>query len=351
MNTLGRDDAGHFAGNTEPFRHWDSTGEVPAGCAKCHSAGGLPEYIHNAGTEVVTKSGVQITGVVAQPPANGFMCSTCHDEANWPNRYAVTSVPFPSGVSLTFSTEKDADGNLKPVDANLCIECHQGRESTLTVNNYLAGKPLDTADPKISFKNVHYFAAGATLFGDAAKVAYEYDNQKYVGQNTVHPLNKCTDCHDVHKLTVKVDACKGCHTNVTGVDDLDKIRATTDTTDWNGNGDVTEGIFAEVDSFRQALYTAIQAAAEKNGTAITYDAATYPYFFVDADKDGKPDVDAKGAVVGYNAWTPRLLKAAYNYQYSIKDPGAFAHNPMYVLQFLYDSTKDLGGDVSKFKRP
>jgi hypothetical protein len=350
MGKLARDDAGHFAGNTEPFRHWDSTGEVPAGCAKCHSAGGLPEYIHNAGTLVVTKGGVQITGVVAQPPANGFMCSTCHDEANWPNRYAVTSVPFPSGVSLTFSTEKDADGKLKPVDANLCIECHQGRESTVTVNNGLAGKPVDTVDAKISFRNVHYFAAGATIFGDAAKGAYQYDNQKYVGQNTVHPLNKCTDCHDVHKLTVKTDACKGCHTNVAGVDDLENIRATTDTTDWNGNGDVTEGIFAEIDSFRTALYAAIQAAAEKNGTPIVYNSAAYPYFFVDADKDGKADTNDKGAIA-YNAWTPRLLKAAYNYQYSIKDPGAFAHNPMYVLQFLYDSTKDLGGDVSKFKRP
>jgi hypothetical protein len=350
MTKLARDDAGHFAGNTEPFRHWDAEGEVPAGCAKCHSATGLPEYIHNAGTEIVTKSGVQITGVVGQPVANGFMCSTCHDEANWPNRYAVTNVPFPSGVSLTFSTEKDADGNLKPVDSNLCIQCHQGRESTVTVNNYLADKPLDTADPKISFKNVHYFAAGATLFGDAAKGAYQYDNQKYVGQNTVHPLNKCTDCHDVHQLTVKVDACKGCHTSVASVDDLEKIRATTDTTDWNGNGDTTEGVYAEIDGFRVALYAAIQAYAETNGTPIVYDAASYPYFFVDANKDGKADTTDKGAV-GYNAWTPRLLKAAYNYQYSIKDPGAFAHNPQYVLQFLYDSTKDLGGDVSKFTRP
>jgi hypothetical protein len=350
MSKMARDDAGHFAGDTEPFRHWDSTGQVDAACAKCHSATGLPEYIHNAGTEVVTKSGVQITGVVAQPVSNGFMCSTCHDEANWPNRYAVTSVPFPSGVTLTFSTEKDADGNLKPVDANLCIECHQGRESTVTVNNYLGDKPLDTADPKIGFKNVHYFAAGATLFGDAAKGAYQYDKQTYVGQNTTHPLNKCTDCHEVHQLTVKVDACKGCHTNVTSVDDLEKIRATTDTTDWNGNGDVTEGIYSEIDGFRQALYAAIQAYAEKNGTPLVYDAASYPYFFVDANKDGKADTTDKGPV-GYNAWTPRLLKAAYNYQYSIKDPGAFAHNPMYVLQFLYDSTKDLGGDVSKFKRP
>ncbi len=351
MNKLARDDAGHFAGDTEAFRHWDNTGEVPAGCAKCHSAGGMSEYIHNGGTLVVTKSGVQITGVVGQPVANGFMCVTCHDESNWPNRYAVVNVPFPSGVSLTFSTEKDDKGNLKPVDANLCIECHQGRESTVTVNNYLAGKPLDTADAKISFKNVHYFAAGATLFGTDAKGAYEYDKQTYLGYNAIHPLNKCTDCHDVHALNVKVDACKACHTNVAGVEDLQKIRATTDTTDWNGNGDTSEGVYAEIDSFRSALYAAIQTYAEKNGTPITYNAASYPYFFVDADKDGKPDKNDKGANIAYNAWTPRLLKAAYNYQYSIKDPGAFAHNPKYVLQFLYDSIKDLGGDVSKFKRP
>jgi hypothetical protein len=349
MTTLARDDAGHFAGNTEPFRHWDAEGEVPAGCAKCHSAGGLPQFIHNAGTLVV-KSSVQITGVVAQPPANGFMCSTCHDETNWPNRLAVVNVPFPSGANLTFSTEKDADGKLLPVDANLCIECHQGRESTVTVNNYLGDKPVDTADPKISFKNVHYFAAGATLFGDAAKGAYQYNGQTYVGQNTTHPLNKCTDCHDVHKLTVKVDACKGCHTNVAGEDDLEKIRFASDTTDWNGNGDVTEGIFAEIDSFRQGLYTAIQAYAEKNGTPITYNAAAYPYWFVDMDKDGKADIGDKGAI-GYNAWTPRLLKAAYNYQYSIKDPGAFTHNPKYVMQFLYDSVKDMGGSVAGFTRP
>jgi len=352
MTKLHRDDAGHFAGNTEPFRHWDAEGEVPASCAKCHSASGLPQYIHNGGTEVVTKSGVQITGVVAQPVANGFACSTCHDTANFPNRLAVVNVPFPSGVSLTFSTEKDADGKLLPVDANLCIECHQGRESTVTVNNYLSDKEVDTVDAKISFKNVHYFAAGATLFGDAAKGAYQYDSQSYVGQNVEHPLNKCTDCHDVHALTVKTDACAACHTNVKGVDDLENIRFNTDTTDWNGNGDVTEGIYKEIDTFRTDLFVAIQNYAEtKAGTPIVYDPNSYPYFFVDADKDGKPDTNDKGALVGYNAWTPRLLKAAYNYQYSIKDPGAFAHNPKYVMQFLYDSIKDLGGDVSKFTRP
>ena len=349
MSTMARNDAGHFAGNTMPFRDWDADGEVPASCAKCHSAGGLPQFIHNNGTLIVTKSGVQITGVVAQPVANGFMCSTCHDEANWPNRYAVTSVPFPSGATLTFSTEKDADGNLVPVDANLCLECHQGRESTVTVNNALAKfTDLDKADPAIRFRNIHYFAAGATLFGTDAKGAYEYDGQTYVGYNAAHPLNKCTDCHETHQLGVKEDACKGCHGDFKSLED---IRMATDTVDYNGNGDTTEGIYKEIDTLRAALYAEIQKYAETQaGTPILYDSASYPYYFVDADKDGKADTNDKGPI-SYNAWTPRLLKAAYNYQYSIKDPGAFSHNPKYTIQFLYDSIKDLGGDVGAFTRP
>jgi hypothetical protein len=351
MAALRRDDAGHFAGNGMPFRDWDADGEVPAGCAKCHSAGGLPQFIHNAGTTYLTSTGsLLITGVVGQPPANGFMCTTCHDAAaGFPARYAVTSVPFPSGAKLTFSTEKDADGNLVPVDSNLCIECHQGRESTVSLDKYLGDKPADTVDAKISFKNVHYFAAGATLFGGDAKGAYQYAGQEYVGQNTEHPLNQCAQCHEVHQLGVKVDACKACHTTVTSEADLQSIRMST--TDYDGDGNATEGIYGEIDTIRTALYDAIKAYAKKAGTPIVYDPAAYPYFFVDKDEDGKGDVDDKGAAVRYNAWTPNLLRAAYNLQYSYKDPGAFTHNPKYVIQFLYDSLKSIGGSVAGMTRP
>ncbi len=60
-----------------------------------------------------------------------------------------------------------------------------------------------------------------------------------------------------------------------------------DPTDYNGNGDVKEGIKAEIDSFAESLYAAIQAYAKDKGTPILYDAAAYPYFFVDANEDGK----------------------------------------------------------------
>jgi hypothetical protein len=351
MSSMVRDDSAHFAGNTMPFRDWDDTGIVPAPCSKCHSSAGLPSFIANGGTEVVTSGGLVYTALVGQPTASGFACSTCHDTSNFPNRIAVTKVAFPSGASLTFSTEKDADGNLIPVDANLCLECHQGRESTATVNASLTGKPLDTVDSKIRFKNVHYLAAGATLFGGDAMGAYQYDGQTYVGFNTDHPLNKCTDCHDAHSQEVKLDTCKTCHTTVSDLASLEDIRMPTDTTDWNGNGDATEGIYKEIDSFRTALHDAIYAYAAAKGTGIMYDPAGYPYWFVDADQDGVADLDANGKVTGYNAWTPRLMKAAYNLQYSIKDPGVFAHNPMYIMQVMYDSIKDLGGSTAGLTRP
>jgi hypothetical protein len=45
------------------------------------------------------------------------------------------------------------------------------------------------------------------------------------------------------------------------------------------------------------------------------------------------------------------LRAAYNYQYVQKDPGAFTHNAPYILQVLYDSIEDVGGDMSAMLRP
>ncbi|MBN2115346.1 MAG: hypothetical protein JW730_02175 [Anaerolineales bacterium] len=319
-----RNDAGHFAGNTEAFRHWDAEGEVPGSCAKCHSATGLPQFLKEGAT-------------ISNETANGFLCSTCHDEANWPNRYEVASATFPSGATISFGG-RDAEGNFVPNDGNLCLECHQGRSSKPTVDRAIASSGAADDDApaaegkRLSFSNVHYFAAGATLFGADAQGAYMYDGKEYAGYYEQHPLNKCQDCHDVHALEPNVEACAGCHPGV----EVEQIRM--NAPDYDGDGDTTEGVKGELDGLAEALLAEIQAYAEAQGAAITYDSHTYPYFL---DANGK----------GYAAWTPRLLKAAYNYQYYQKDPGAFVHNPAFVAQFLIDSIEDLGGDVSKYTRP
>jgi len=347
VSKLARNDSGHFAGNTLPFRDWDDTGVVPFGCVKCHTAEGLPTFLKNGGTTVISPTGsTSTTGVGSMDSSNGFMCSTCHNEEAWPERYAVASVVFPSGKTVSLGG-KDADGKFIADDSNLCIACHQGRESTASVNAALRGKEADTVDAKISFKNIHYFAAGATLFGNDVQGAYQYEGKEYVGQNVAHPLNKCADCHDVHELGPKVESCKGCH----GTENVEEIRSPGDTTDYDGDGNVTEGTEGELATLSEALYAQIQVYAKINA-GIVYSSAAYPYWFVDNDGDGKPDKNDKGATVNYNGnWTPKLLRAAFNYQYSQKDPGAFVHNPKYVIQFLIDSIEDLGGDVSMYTRP
>ncbi len=325
MTKMSRDDSGHFAGNSEAFRHWDEEGKVEADCAKCHSASGMPQFIEN-GTNIMV------------PTSNGFACSTCHDEANWPGLYKLNEVTFPSGLAVTFG---EGDPN------NLCITCHQGRQSGSAVAKAIDGMAADTASDKLKFINVHYFAAGSTLFGTDAKGVYEYPGQTYVGKFMhVENFQTCSSCHDVHALEPKLDACAGCHQ----VNDPTKIRM--DKIDYDGDGDITEGIYGEVETMKEKMLAAMQSyATTKLGSAFVYDANARPYILLDKDADGKPDKDDKGVNIAYNLFSPKLFAAGYNYHYLVKDPGAYIHNPKYVMQFLYDGIKDLGGSVTGMTRP
>jgi hypothetical protein len=323
LSKANRVDDGHFAGSEEPFRHWDAEGEVPATCSKCHSAGGLPLFLKDGAT-------------VSQPVANGFKCATCHNDLTTFSRYEVAEVKFPSGAVI------DSDNP----NMNLCMNCHQGRTSKLTVDEAIAGLEDDTVAEDLGFLNIHYFAAGATRFGTEAKGAYEYDGKEYLGFfEHISDYSSCTDCHTTHGLDVKVQECADCHEGVENVEDLRTIRESED--DFDGDGDTTEGIAQEIETMREMLYVAIQEyGTSKAGAAIVYNPDTHPYFFIDTNGNGEADPEESSSDNQYNAWTPRLLRAAYNYQYSTKDPGAFTHNGKYIIQTLYDTLEDIGEQVS-----
>jgi hypothetical protein len=325
LSTAHREDVGHFAGASEAFRHWDEEGEVAASCVKCHTGEGLPTFLAEGAT-------------LSMAPSNGLLCETCHDSVSKFTRYQVESVTFPSGAKLGFEG--------KP-DANLCLNCHQGRESTVSVNRVVGDLGLDEVSEKLSFRNVHYFAAGASLFGTDAKGAYEFTGKEYAGQfQHVDGFATCVDCHDTHALTANTGACKGCHQ----VDDPALIRFEDPAVDYDGDGDTTEGIKGEIDTLVEVLYAEMQSyASTKVGTPIVYNVHAHPYFFIDANADGTAD---EGDTESFASWTPRLLFSAYNYQFVLKDPGAFAHNGKYILQVLYDSIQNLNpAAVSGLVRP
>jgi hypothetical protein len=320
-----RIDHGHFAGSEEAFRHWDEDGGiVPGSCAKCHTATGLPQFI---------AEGV----VTSQPAANGLNCATCHNDLQEFTVYPIETVTFPSGARVSFEDPSN----------NLCISCHQGRESTVSVNRLIGDKDDDTVDEGLRFLNIHYFAAGATLFGTEVKGAYEFTGQTYNGRfEHVPGFDTCTECHSIHELEVEVQECGDCHEGVETREDLRTIRVSE--IDYDGDGDATEGIFGEVDTMRVVLLDAITTyAAEVAGSPILYNPNRYPYWFGDADGNG----ELNGDEGGFAAWTPNLLRAAYNYQDSLKEPGGYAHNGNYLMQVLYDSINAVGGDTTGMTRP
>jgi len=321
--------SGHADFLAEPFRHWDEDGEVPISCARCHSTGGFRDYIGADGSPIFSVDAPAPLGTTVN-------CNACHGAA----ADALDQVIFPSGA---IATGLGAEAR--------CMTCHQGRESTVSMNEHIAAAGIvddDTPDSDLRFRNVHYFAAGATLYGGAAKGAYQYtlpgldgvvgtiDDEPMYGlydkrNPHVEAANVCIECHNPHSLERRIsDLCANCHAGVTDDASLRNIRMRGSVRDYDADGNATEGIYYEILTMTQALYAAIQQyATNVLGQPIVYDAGRYPYFFN----------QTTGA--GYSGWSARLLRAAYNYQYVQKDPGAFAHNPKYVIEFLYDSLKNL----------
>lgn len=315
----------HARLSAEAFNHWNAEGEIPVPCARCHSTPGFLDYIGADGTPPGLDGPAPVGTVIS--------CVACHNDVT----VRMDSVTFPSGAVVD-----------KVGDDARCMTCHQGRESTVSVDAQLAGAEPDTVSDKLRFINVHYRAAGATRYGTVAKGAYEYPGLTYVGYFVHDPdAQRCADCHQQHTVRVMVQACAGCHENVaiTGLADLKKIRGESKL-DFDGDGNVDEGAAEEIATLHAALYQAIQAYAKAiGGQAIVYAPGIYPYFFNDKDSNGKVDPGEAVFPNAFKAWTPRLLKAAYNYQYVVEDPGAYTHNPLYIIQTLHDSLSDLGTKV------
>ncbi|SOE18239.1 hypothetical protein SAMN05877838_3159 [Hoeflea halophila] len=322
----------HADFESQAFTHWndEEARQVPGSCAVCHSGIGFNSYV---------TGDMSVAGILDHPTplGNTVDCAACHGEG----ATNLTEVPFPSGVRLDgFETSA------------VCVVCHQGRAAGVTVQNATAGLEDDTVSEALSFINVHYSPSAGTQMGSVAGTGYQYEGRTYKGQFThVSDFQQCTDCHRPHSLaSVPIENCTACHQGAEAFSDIRISPA-----DFDGDGDVSEGIGEPIKEMHGRLYAAIQSyARDVAGTAVIY-ADRYPHFFIDTDGDGAATEGEVAFPNRYASWTPRLLKAAYNYQFIAKDKAAYAHNPHYALQILYDTLEDLSGsvdvDMAKPTRP
>ena len=314
----------HADADSEAFTHWDGDDppRIPRQCATCHSTLGFRDFLGEDGSQARQVDQPSQTGTVV-------FCAACHN----PSAHAMTTVTFPSGVEI---------GGLGP--EAVCMQCHQGRRSAGDVDEAIGELDDDAVSRDVTFVDVHYYIAAATWLGAEVRGGYQYADRSYVGRfEHVPDVQVCTDCHDPHSQEVPYEACTPCHVAVAGPEDLRSIRTTQ--TDYDGDGNLDEGLHEEIDTMQAQLYSAIQAYASEVATPLVY-ADRFPYYFVDRNGNGEADAGEIELHNSYSTWTPRLLRAAYNYHFSLQDRGNYAHNGRYILQLLYDSLDDLGQRVS-----
>ncbi len=327
--------SGHADLAADAFRHWDEDGEIPTSCAACHSSFGFQDFVGADGTpsEVLGDP----TNTTTNPSALGSTvdCNACHNTKT----AALDVVQFPSGEIVE---------GLGP--EAICMQCHQGRESTLSVDEAIDESGVEDDDEisaSLSFQNIHYFAAGASLYGGTARGGYEYADEVY-NRRFLHAstIDDCQGCHDQHSLELRLEACNACHPGTTDHEATQDIRATGSVPDYDADGDAEEGIAFELSGLAGKVYAAMQDYAEANGNPLVYASSAYPYYFNDLNGNGIADPGEINYGNRYQSFTARLLRASYNYQYWQKDPGLHAHNAKYAIEFLYDTLADMDAAAS-----
>jgi len=258
-------------------------------------------------------------------------CFVCHNDSAHVKEMAM----FPSGAEI--------EGLGQSVN---CAECHQGTRSGVDVVNAAGDLPDDEINEDLGFINVHYKVASAVRYGSEVTVGYEYPEKDYLGfYPHVNDFQLCTDCHNPHSLAINPSDCAACHPVVSDYEDIFDIRMS-GTPDYDGDGDTSEGVYGELITMHEKLYAAIQAyAQEVVGESILY-AAQFPYWFIDTNGNGVADEGEIAVPNQYSQWTPRLVKATYNYHLVVEDPGGFMHNAPYLIQLMYDTMDNLAEVVT-----
>ena len=176
------------------------------------------------------------------------------------------------------------------------------------------------------FKNIHYFTAGAPLFGSDVQGAYQYEGKPMLA-STTHPYQQCTDCREVHSLEPRVETCAVCHGGV--IDPA--IRMTAPITMVTAMPPKAWARSRPWPKPCMPRHPEVCRSAWRRDLRCRASTCTSTAQMVSATPPG-----------------PRLPQGCLQLSVCARDPGRFVHNPKYVVQFLIDSIKDLGSDVTGY---
>ena len=197
-----------------------------------------------------------------------------------------------------------------------------------------------------SFTNIHYSHEAAVFFGDETHGGYEYSGKVYTGRqpfaNHMGRYDDCAECHkatntlrgvreasDHNSKTPNPADCVFCHGQdvsqpYPGADPalfvFTGIRPVS-IPDYDGDGNRSESIRAEIQGLEARLYAQIQAYGFAIGDPVVVDLYEYPFFFRDANGNGLKD---PGENIPTRATSPSCwwIRSATSAETSPLTPGA-----------------------------
>ncbi|BCS55903.1 hypothetical protein [Geobacter sp. SVR] len=351
---------------------------APGTCLKCHNGISSPAMMN---PDPTTRRPAEPTIVWNQSTA---VCVTCHDphadgagHTKNVRTPAVMTNYSGAGLGIVFGNVF-LDTQPLPTNAgnaSICIFCHQGRESGLSLfkDKLAAGRTITG-----NFKNNHYLGTAAMLWGANA---YEYANKSYTA-NVPHQNTNCTGCHMAnatepvnlggHTWRPNGASCNPCHSAITAATSLSLEpgegflaggRATGNTTNFSGNP-ASVSIGSQIQDLQNYLLALLAVKG------VFYDDTVNPYYFNVALTSPDGTADNHGSSNTFTAWTLPVYKAAFNLAIAAKanpsapssttyvlngagvrvpttsitlvpNKSAAVHNYKYVIQLLMDSYEDL----------
>jgi hypothetical protein len=290
-------------------------------------------------------------------------CWTCHNP-HVSKIDANVRIPVKLSINTTYfgdpvknprgSIDKFLDGTDIPSgvgNGKICLFCHQGRESGLTV--FLNIKKNTTVDPYTnpdarltginSFQNPHYLESGAILW---AKNAWEYifggTPQTYTSGIPEHQQQNCIGCHmseaspngleGGHTWRPKIETCQQCHGSVTSFTDIQA------SADWDGNGK-TESAFLEIGG----VLDPVVGTGNFGLMGQLRQALAAKGIFYNPNGPGTYFFTSEAFTTSFTNWTTNTLTAAFDLSFLYKAGVCRSlHNAFYSAQILQDSLKALG---------
>lgn len=262
-------------------------------CSKCHTTTGYKNFLAGATPKMSNNK-----------KNESIMCSACHNDYSWTRRAigAQTLEYKYNGAAIVLPNVGDS---------NLCLVCHGGRGNVQSVRS-------------TRFEG-HHLPVGADLFAEFSHVGFEF-----TGRNYTKPAYFK---HDVVGIADGSGPCVSCHMKSTRSHTFGVVNK-------DANGVITAINTQAVCNTCHTVGTQYEMTAaklEEEGEGYREAGKLLKDYLANTIANYKNAAVVITTTAQANAASEGDYGSLQNSLYPTEDPGAFAHNRIYVKRLLFDS--------------